>query len=331
MSLATATWAALLEPKRAGPIVLVAGALLATEALYSDTPISPLVLAGFVTAFVLFGPLGWRLVRRRPSAIRVAGYALLCAGIVLPTTLLAPGLLNYAPYVADPPATPAIYALVAIAGWVLGRDIDTAATLATSEATRVALAREAEDARLLSLRQHFDPHFLFNTLGAIAEWCREDPEVAERALLELSSMLRTLFEGVRDPWWPLKRELAVAESLYRLYAFRDDERYAFELLVEAVPDVDVPPLVLLPLVENSLTHGDAPRTFSLAQDAESVRIELWNAGAYKGRREGGTGLETATRRLALAYGDAASVEIASKPREVEGTLTTIVLPKEGKR
>ena len=62
---------------------------------------------------------------------------------------------------------------------------------------------------------HLDPHFLFNTLNAIAEWCREDGEVAERAVLQLSAMLRTVLAGVRAPTWPLAEELELVRHAVR--------------------------------------------------------------------------------------------------------------------
>jgi len=60
---------------------------------------------------------------------------------------------------------------------------------------QTALAR----AQVQSLQMQIHPHFLFNTLNAIAEWCREDGETAERAILQLSSILRAVLEGVRAP------------------------------------------------------------------------------------------------------------------------------------
>ena len=77
--------------------------------------------------------------------------------------------------------------------------------LLASQARAAALEREAEHAQLLALRSHFDPHFLFNTLNAIAEWCREDGLVAERAILALSSMLHTIMTAIRATRWPLAR------------------------------------------------------------------------------------------------------------------------------
>jgi len=87
-------------------------------------------------------------------------------------------------------------ALFLVGGWGLARDIDLDARLRAAETRAVELTRAAEAAELLALRAHLDPHFLFNTLNAIAEWCLKDGAVAEEAVLKLSAMLRTLLDGV---------------------------------------------------------------------------------------------------------------------------------------
>ena len=120
------------------------------------------------------------------------------------------------------------------------------------------LAREAEGAQLLALRSHLDPHFLFNTLNAIAEWCREDGETAERAVMRLSAMLRTVLAGVRASTWPLAEELALLDTLFELHRLRDPDRVRVTRhLPEPLPDVAVPPMLLLPLAENAVKHGPA--------------------------------------------------------------------------
>ena len=98
---------------------------------------------------------------------------------------------------------------------------------------------------------------------------------------------------------------------------------------EPVPEVEVPPMVLLPLVENAMKHGPLARNkgtvvLVVERREDGVRVEISNPGAYSGPREGGSGLRIVTRRLALAYGDAASFVI-----EGEGSRTkaTIVLPR----
>ncbi len=311
MSLVVETWSALNTPRRAIPIALVSASLIATEAWATQRVEGACLLAGFCLLFVLVVPAAWRAWNR--SVVGLLGYFVLVVAIVSATTLWVPWELGYDSYVLHPPALVALVALVLIAGWVLGRDIELASAVGL-------LSREAEDARLLAIRQHLDPHFLFNTLGAIAEWCREDPAVAEKALLELSSMLRTLFDGIREPMWPLQREVELLVALHGLYALRDDERYRLETELQ-VPETSVPPLVLLPLFENGLTHGTTDAPMRLEVDTEGVRI--WNAGSYEGRREGGTGIATAERRLGLVH---ASLQIERSTRAgVDGTLVTVRL------
>lgn len=324
------TWRALAEARRAVPIALVCCALLATEYLATRSVPALLTLLGFLVAFVLLVPAAWRWVERGSRApARGLAYGVLCTGLVALATVGVPPLLGFEPYVAHPPAAAAILTLSAMAGFILGRDVDLSAGLVVAEQRSAELLREAENARLLALRQHLDPHFLFNTLGAIAEWCREDPLVAERALVELSAMLRALFDGIRTPLWPLAREVEVLLALQRMYALRDDERFLLNTDLSALHSTDmveVPPLVLLPLFENALTHGapEAPMSLALAVTEGALEVTLWNAGTYHGRREGGTGIDTAERRLRIAFGEAAQLSVVAEPRDgVAGTCTRV--------
>ena len=69
-------------------------------------------------------------------------------------------------------------ALFWVGGWGLARDIDFEENLRKERARARELLREKEHAELMALKSHLDPHFLFNTLNAIAEWCRADGRVA---------------------------------------------------------------------------------------------------------------------------------------------------------
>lgn len=329
MEARSSTLVALAEPRRALPIALASIALVATD-LYATRDVQSVAcLVVFIAAFVALVPATWRWAHAARRTTRFVVYALLCTALVAALTWLAPALLGFQSYVAHPPAAPAILALVLIAGFVLGRDIDMSQGLHAAEARNERLTHETEDARMLALRQHLDPHFLFNTLGAIAEWCREDAQVAERAILELSDMLRTLFDGIRTPMWPLSREVEVLLALHHLYALRDDERYRLEVRVADLPNASLPPLVLLPLFENALKHGRAgpPMELAVTSDTE-IRVRIWNAGGFAGPREGGTGIETVERRLRLAFEDRARLAFATESRDgVAGTLTTVTLPR----
>lgn len=179
--------------------------------------------------------------------------------MVLPVGVVVPRLLGIGRTLLTAPSSVVVcLALFLVGGWDLARDIWLEGTLARSQAQVARLARTAEQAQLLALRSHLDPHFLFNTLNAIAEWCREDGEVAEEAVLQLAAILRAVLDGVRAPVWPLRDELALIDSFFALHALRDPDRLRVTRRApEPLPDLAVPPMLLLPLAENAVKHGVA--------------------------------------------------------------------------
>jgi LytS/YehU family sensor histidine kinase len=205
-----------------------------------------------------------------------------------------------------------------VGGYSVGRDIDLEDALLRAEANAKAAQQHAEHAQLLALRTHLDPHFLFNTLNAIAEWCREAPEVAELATLKLSEMLRSILDATKHPTWSFARELGLVQDLFALYAVRDANRYVLETDVDqAARNIQVPPLLLLTLVENAIKHGPAAgkhgKVFLVARfDAHgALQIHVKNPGEYTGPRPGGEGLAMIRRRLQHACSKGARFEIAS--------------------
>jgi LytS/YehU family sensor histidine kinase len=216
--------------------------------------------------------------------------------------------------------------------WALGRDIEWEVSLKNSEARAAALEKQAERAQLLALRSHLDPHFLFNTLNAIAEWCREDPQVAERATLQLSAMLRTILTGVKASAWPLRDELTLVRQLLELHRTRDPERFMFDLEVSAEAEpISVPPLMFLSLAENAVKHGPAAGHAGRIQlrawiEGERLCVTLENPGPFRGPREGADGLSTIVKRLELAYDGQAKMRHTS---DGQTTIATLQLPLHG--
>lgn len=118
-------------------------------------------------------------------------------------------------------------------------------------ALEVALAR-AEQAALTAAMQ---PHFLFNTLSAIAELVHRDPEAADRAIVQLSGLLRRLVDDRRQEV-PLGEELAFTRDYLAIEAMRFGDR--LEVRWQVAPALEaaaVPRLSVQPLVENALRHG----------------------------------------------------------------------------
>ncbi len=340
-SLLRSTLLALLAPRRLLPILVVAVPLVLAQDHYSVDPMAAPLGVAMCMAFFLFAPLSWRALfqgetsRRKTFTEpfgRLVVFAVAGAGTVAIVGSVIPDLLGLQPTLLTSDRSLLVsIALFLVGGYGLGRDIDLERSLNAERKRADDMTQAAEAAQLLALRNHLDPHFLFNTLNAIAEWCREDGEVAERATLQLSAMLRTIMEGTQVPAWGLDRELELVDTLFALYRIRDPERFVLEReMDDPLPRVDVPPMLLLPVVENAIKHGPAashrgPVQLAVHASDAGWTIEVRNRGPFKGPREGGEGLGLMAKRLEHAYGDHARFTIASHD---DTTVARIELPND---
>jgi hypothetical protein len=337
-SIVRATLQALMSPKRLLPVLLVSVPLVVAQANFSRDPRAMPLGILMCLLFVAVAPVSFRVLfpeglEFSHGGIRLLMYGTVGTGVVLSAGLVLPKLLGIRhTFLTEPTSLFICVTLFLVGGWGLGRDIGFEESLAHERARAARLELEAEQAQLLALRSHLDPHFLFNTLNAIAEWCRTDGVVAETAVLRLSAMLRNVLSGVRSATWPLERELELMRTLFELHLLRDPELFQLQMDVPAdLGDVQVPPMVLLPLAENAVKHGPAAGhrgridlNVTVREDALTLRVE--NPGTSRGPREGSAGLPTVERRLALAYGGKAQLDLAS----AEGrTRVTVTLPRSG--
>lgn len=320
-------------PRRLVPLLAVLLALSWAE-WWASHSVQALTLDALLFAlFVLLAPASYRALSAHGTYGTLL-YVLLGSGVVLGFGALVGALGMAWTYVIDPGSLGVLVVLFLVGGWGLGRDLllEERAEERTFAAERLAL--EVERNALLALRAQLDPHFLFNTLNAIAEWCRDDPAVAERATLRLAGMLRHMLEGVRRPTWPLDDELALVRALTELHAIRDPERHRFRLAFpERSLDVEVPPMLLLPLIENAITHGpsaghEGEVEVSVRLEGDRLFITLDNPGAFAGRREGGHGLSMVEKRLELAYRGRASLTITAEGIRTHTALTLPRRPEE---
>jgi hypothetical protein len=314
----------------------VCGLLLVLQARLSRDPRAVPIGLVMCLSFLLVAPLSWRVLFPEGidvglGALRLTAYAALGAVVVLSVGRLLPEALRMRPTLLTIPSSLAVCcSLFWVGGWGLARDIGFEASLRRERRRVKELAREAEHAQLLALRSHLDPHFLFNTLNAIAEWCRQDGEVAERAVLQLSGILRAVLAGVKASSWSLASEVALVRDLFALHSLRDPNLFTVTWNVPAaLPDVAVPPMILLPLAENAMKHGPAAGhrgdiAFGIVLEDSALRVTLENPGTYAGPRPGSDGLPTVERRLRLAYGDGAVLTIRGV---AERTIVELQLPR----
>ena len=207
---------------------------------------------------------------------------------------------------------------------------------ATELARSLAEAQLAtSEARLASLRAQLQPHFLFNTLNAIAALLHHEPYTADRMLSRLAELLRSALRAPAAEEHALREELAILDQYLDVMALRFGPRLGIERAIDhRALGAAVPWLVLQPLVENALEHGLWPRSgpgvlrIEAARDGGRLRLVVEDDGV--GIRPGtddassGIGLANTRRRLAHLYGDDASLVV--KPRGGGGTRATVVLP-----
>jgi two-component system, LytTR family, sensor kinase len=176
------------------------------------------------------------------------------------------------------------------------------------------LEKRLTEARLHTLQAQINPHFLFNTLNAIASLMHKDVEAADRALVRLSELLRLALESVESQEVTLRSELAFLSRYLEIEQIRFGNR--LEVQMEIPPDTLealVPNLVLQPLVENAVLHGIQPHArpgrivLQARRDGERLRLRVLDsgngAGATLPAREG-VGLSNTRARLRLLYGEA---------------------------
>jgi two-component system sensor histidine kinase AlgZ len=173
--------------------------------------------------------------------------------------------------------------------------------------------------QLQALQAQLNPHFLFNALNAISALGYRDPEHADRALTELSALLRlALSEGPAEI--ALKDEIAFLQANVDLYALLIPDGLDFTM--DIAPDAwtaRVPRMVLQPLAENAIVHGLARRKGGgrLALTAETgagvLTLTLSNDAADTPRNNESTGIGLANvrERLRVLYGEEASITLTA--------------------
>jgi len=115
---------------------------------------------------------------------------------------------------------------------------------------------EKQAAELNYLRSQTNPHFLFNTLNNIYSLTRDKSDLAPESVLRLSKLLRFMLYETGGQFIAIEKELKIISDYLALEQLRYDEslRVNFNYDIEDMKQ-SIPPLLLIPLVENAFKHG----------------------------------------------------------------------------
>jgi LytS/YehU family sensor histidine kinase len=202
-----------------------------------------------------------------------------------------------------------------------------------AEAERERLARELSESRLRMLRAQIEPHFLFNTLGAVQQLAQQGAPRAAELTANLIAFLRASLGDMRCDQVSLEAEFGLVESYLNVMQVRLGGRLRFTVaLPRALAGVRVPSMILLTLAENAIKHGIEPSlrggTITVAARCEHdvLRLRVEDSGVGMSAVPGaGMGLDNARTRLRLAYGDGAVLALEDGD---PGLVAEISLPLE---
>lgn len=201
------------------------------------------------------------------------------------------------------------------------------------ESTR--LEAQLAQAQLQVLRMQLQPHFLFNTLNAIAALMHKDVRLADRMIARLGELLRATLENPANQEETLRQELSFLRPYLEIEQARIGPRLDVKIdIPDEVLDAMLPYLIVQPLVENSIRHGIAPRVgpgrLSIRAWRDNGRLSIEVADNGVGLRDDekrdreGIGLANTRGRLQGLYGDAGTLTMEQGPDG--GVIATISLP-----
>jgi len=201
---------------------------------------------------------------------------------------------------------------------------------------RQALQLQATEAQLLRLQAQIEPHFLFNSLAAVQSLIKPAPDQALQMLEHFTDYLRASLNSLRNETCALNVEMQAVRAYLSLMQIRMDDR--LQVHIDVSPEaqsVQLPPLLLQPLVENAIVHGleAKPEGGQLWLSARVVGAQLQlqvrdnglgsAAKQHRARPGHGLALSNIRDRLATRYGERAQLLVS--PTEL-GCTATITLP-----
>jgi signal transduction histidine kinase len=207
--------------------------------------------------------------------------------------------------------------------------------LAAAEAQTERAQRAATENQLKLLESQLEPHMLFNTLANLRVLIALDPPRAQAMLDRLIAFLRATLNASRVGMHPLAAEFERLGDYLALMQIRMGPRlqYTFDL-PDDLRETPLPPLLLQPLVENSITHGLEPKVnggridVRAAREGTTLVLTVRDSGVGVSQVAASPGTRFGTQqvrdRLATLYG--ARATFALEPIAEGGTEARIILP-----
>lgn len=178
------------------------------------------------------------------------------------------------------------------------------------ENERKKLENEHLKSEITYLKYQIQPHFFFNTLNNIYSLIDTSPEYAKEVLHRLSKLMRFILYQTNDQEVFIKDEITFIANYVELMKIRTQNNVSISIEIpQTVPDLRIPPLIYISLVENAFKHGIDPVKNSVIRIWFSVAnnqllFEVANTNfpkAQKDKSGSGIGIVNVKKRLEILY------------------------------
>jgi len=201
-------------------------------------------------------------------------------------------------------------------------------------------AEQALQAQLKLLQVQIVPHFLFNTLSNIHSLIAHRPQDAQRTLENLSVLLRRSLEQTDEQFITLQMEFKILRAYLDIQKIRMGDKLQYQLdIPKELYQLQIPSLLLQPLVENAVIHGlntveGGSVEVRVRQAGDLLHISVTDDGfgiqpACSTTGTHGIGLKNTRERLGTLYDEAAEIKLTDRSNVCatqSGCTASIVLP-----
>lgn len=199
--------------------------------------------------------------------------------------------------------------------------------LQRKESEKSELALKNKEMQISLLRSQINPHFLFNTLNSISTLVNSSKEQARKVITQLSDIFRYALDSHKDEMVKLANEIEFIENYVRIQQVRFGERLKFVKEIDPTCiNIRIPPMILQPLVENSVKYGIAPKKeggtifLSVRRSGRIVFFEVKDNGLGTNAKKvmdgssSGVGMANTDQRLKSYFGPFSGLRVRATDR-----------------
>ena len=199
--------------------------------------------------------------------------------------------------------------------------------LQKEEKEKTELVLKNKEMQISLLKSQINPHFLFNTLNSISTLIHSSKDQARKVITQLSDIFRYALDSHSGKMVKLVDEIDFLESYIRIQQVRFGDRLKFEKHIDAsCLALSIPPMILQPLVENSVKYGIGPKedggtiTIAVRHQLGAVYFEVSDDGLGTMTKKvmdgsaGGVGMTNTDMRLKSHYGPSAGLLVKSSEK-----------------